>query len=368
MRHIPFLDLRAVNSRDRAALIAAAEEVIDSGWYLNGSQLTAFEEAFSRFTGATFCIGVGNGLDALTLILKAMKQLNGWEDRDEVLVPAFTFIATAQAVSRAGLVPVFVDVNNDYLMNPDKVAEKCGARTRAMIPVHLYGKMANMPALKELARQKGLKVVEDAAQAQGACEGLMRAGNCGNAAGFSFYPGKNLGALGDGGAVTTNDKELAKLVRTLANYGAEKKYHHDYMGLNSRLDEIQAASLKVRLARLDSDNSRRKEIAAIYGQKLKHPEISIPYDGDTSGSIFHIYPIRTPHREKLQRHLAAHGIETLIHYPIIVPQQKAYGLCSDEDFPMSKAAANEELSLPIGPTLTDEEVHYIVNTINSFNL
>lgn len=368
MNHIPFLDLRAINARQHDALKAVAEEVLLSGWYLNGARSKDFEAAFAHFVGAAYCVGVGNGLDALTLILLAMKQLNNWQDEDEVLVPAFTFIATAQAVSRAGLRPVFVDVNTDALIDTKLVAAQITDRTRAILPVHLYGKVADMDALKTLGTQYNLKIIEDAAQAHGAKYGNRNAGNIGDAAAFSFYPGKNLGALGDGGAVTTNDKQLAERVRMLANYGARQKYHHDFLGLNSRLDEVQAAFLQVKLSNLEADNARRQVVASIYSKGIKHPEIRIPYGGETAESVFHIYPIRTVHRDALKQYLADNGIETLIHYPIAVPQQKAYNESNCLAFPEAQATAAEELSLPIGPTISDEEVQYIVNTINRFRL
>ena len=365
---IPFLDLKAITASFEPELSAAVTETIQSGWYLNGIQNKSFEKEFAQYVGAKFCIGVGNGLDALTLILTAMKQLEGWKNRDEVIVPAMTFIATAEAVNRAGLTPVFCDVTDDFVINPDLIVDKITPQTRAILPVHLYGKMGDMVALQVIAQVHGLKLIEDAAQAHGANFYGQRAGSIGDAAGFSFYPGKNLGALGDGGAVTTNNKKLAERVRMLANYGARKKYFHEKKGCNSRLDEMQAAILRVKLHRLDEDNQRRQEIARAYSEGIHNPLVKIPYDGICEESIFHVYPIRCKQRDALQTYLAEAGIETLIHYPVAVHQQKAYGYNNAESYPVAEAIAAEELSLPMSPLMTKEETEYIIEKINLFNL
>lgn len=274
-RHIPFLNLQKVNSRMHDEMLAAMDRVLQSGWYLNGRELANFERHFSEYVGAEYAVGVANGFDALTLIY-AMKDMQQWEDGDEVIVPALTFIATAEAVSRAGLTPVFADVDDNFVMTAATAKQVVSARTKALMPVHLYGRMAPMDELTALARENGWKVVEDAAQAHGATDGCHRAGSAADAAGFSFYPGKNLGALGNGGIVTTNSKDLALRVRTLANYGAPQKYHHEYMGLNSRLDELQSALLDIRLSHLEADNQRRREIAAMYSQGIKMPSLKSP--------------------------------------------------------------------------------------------
>ncbi len=370
MIQVPFLDLCAVNARWADELTLAAERVVRSGWYLNGEELAAFEADFADYVGASCCVGVANGLDALTLILMAYKVREGWADGDEVIVPAHTFVATAEAVLRAGLKPVFVDVGEDFLLDVTKVENVVTVRSRAVVPVHLYGLVADMVALGDLAQRYGLRVIEDAAQAHGAYDRLCekRAGSRGDAAAFSFYPGKNLGALGNGGAVTTSDAALAATVRALANYGAARKYHHEYHGLNSRLDEMQAALLRVKLRHLDADNERRREVAARYSEEISNPHVILPYCGDTSHSVFHIYPIRCRQRDALSRHLAEAGIRTLIHYPVPVHRQPAFAACCDESFPVAESVAATELSLPVSPVLTEEQVTYTINMINLFRL
>ena len=365
---VPFLDIKAITQSFEPELSKNLLDVVHSGWYLNGQQVQLFEEEFSQFTGTQYSIGVGNGLDALTLILESMKDLYHWQDQDEVIVPAFTFIATAEAISRAGLTPVFSDVNDNFLLDTNLITEKITRRTRAILPVHLYGKMCDMPTILSIASQYGLKVVEDAAQAHGSLLKGKRAGNWGDAAGFSFYPGKNLGALGDGGAVVTDNPELAERVRILANYGAQKKYHHQYLGHNSRLDEIQAAALRVKLGRLDEDNDQRRKIAALYHQQLDNTCFQTPYHGNVTDSVFHIYPLLTPCREALQTYLLDNGIETLIHYPIALHKQKAYYFHREENHPKAEKFAEEELSLPISPLMSTAEVEYVINKLNLFTL
>lgn len=367
-RHISFLNLQLVNSRMHDEMLAAMDRVLQSGWYLNGRELANFERRFSEYVGAEYAVGVANGFDALTLILMAMKDMQQWEDGDEVIVPALTFIATAEAVSRAGLTPVFADVDDNFVMTAATAKQVVSARTKALMPVHLYGRMAPMGELTALARENGWKVVEDAAQAHGATDGCHRAGSTADAAGFSFYPGKNLGALGNGGIVTTNSKDLALRVRTLANYGAPQKYHHEYLGLNSRLDELQSALLDIRLSHLEADNQRRREIAAMYSQGIKNALVEIPYGGDTSASVFHIYPLCTPHRDALACHMQHNGIETLVHYPLTIPQQKAYAAYRGQHFPNAERAASCELSLPVSPVMTDDEVNVVIKTLNTFSL
>ena len=366
--NLPFLNLKAITNSFEPELSAKVQQVVTSGWYLNGAQNQAFEKEFAAFIGTRYCIGVGNGLDALTLILTALKDINHWDDNDEIIVPAFTFIATAEAISRTGLQPVFCDVQEDFLIDTTKIPALITSKTKALLPVHLYGKVCNMTEIKKIAAQYQLKIFEDAAQAHGAQLAGKRAGNLGNAAGFSFYPGKNLGALGDGGAVTTNDPELAHYVRKLANYGAEKKYHHEVLGCNSRLDEMQAAVLRVKLPRLDEDNQRRQAIARIYSEGIQNRLIQIPYHGDTDSSVFHIYPVCTASRENLQQYLHDAGIETLIHYPVAVHQQAAYQQYHNTSCPVAERIAREELSLPMSPLMTPEEAHFIVEKLNLYHL
>lgn len=362
---ISFLPLSKIVARQHEALLAAADDVLRSGRYLHGEQTAAFEREFAAYVGTSHCVGVGNGLDALTLALVAMKQLDDWADGDEVILPAMTFIATAGAVSRARLRPVFCDVGKDFLINVSEAERLITPRTRVLLPVHLYGRVANVAALQVLAHRHGLRLLEDAAQAHGAttADG-RRAGSLGDAAAFSFYPGKNLGALGDGGAVTTSDDALAERVRILANYGAAHKYHHDFLGLNSRLDELQAAFLRRRLTLLDADNIHRRHVAKIYNETIAHPNVTIPYGGNLH-SVFHIYPLQCTRRDALQAHLATHGVETLIHYPIAVHQQRAYAAYNGQHFPIAERIAATELSLPISPLLTDEEAHYVATAVNN---
>ncbi len=366
MIEVPFLDLRAVNTRDAEELGQAAARVLRSGWYLNGAELSAFEMAFAAYVGTRRCVGVANGLDALTLILMALKERDGWADGDEVLVPAHTFVATAEAVLRAGLRPAFVDVGENFLMDAEALEEKRNTRTRAVLPVHLYGLTADMERILAFARCHGLRVVEDAAQAHGAMFQGRRAGSLSDAAAFSFYPGKNLGALGNGGAVTTNDAALAETVRALANYGASCKYHHERHGLNSRLDEMQAALLAVKLRHLDADNARRCEVAARYSAEISSPHVLLPYGGDVADSVFHIYPVRSAHRDALAAHLAVHGIQTLIHYPVPVHHQPAYAAYARERYPLAEQIAATELSLPMSPVLTEAQITHTIQTINQF--
>ncbi len=365
--HIPFLPLQEINARHREAISKGVERVVDSGWCLRGSETHAFEEAFANYVGTRHCISVANGLDALTLIFRALKSLNGWKDGDEVIVPAFTFIASAEAISLAGLKPAFCDVNADALLHPDKLEACITPRTRAIMAVHLYGKLCNMEAIAQIAATHKLEVIEDAAQAHGASSGNLKAGNALSvAAGFSFYPGKNLGALGDAGAITTNNESLARHVRMLANYGAQKKYEHEALGINSRMDEIQAAILSAKLTMLDTDNAHRRMIARIYSEGIKHPLIKLPYTGDTTASVFHIYPILTECRSNLQAYLESKGIETLIHYPLPLHRQVAYAEYSHQIHPMAENFAGCELSLPISPIMTPSEAAYVVETLNHF--
>ncbi len=367
MQQIPFLDLKKITEKYQPELMQALAEVVDSGWYLRGKQTARFEKAFAAYCGTSRCVSVANGLDALTLILQAMKQLNAWTDEAEIIVPAFTFIASGEAVSRAGLHPVYCDVNEDFLIDISKIEGHITPQTRAILPVHLYGKMCDMEALHAICEKHRLKIVEDAAQAHGARRKNRRAGNClSDAAAFSFYPGKNLGALGDAGAVVTNDEALAEYVRMLANYGAKKKYEHEVPGANSRMDELQAAVLLCKLPHLDEENERRRAIAKIYSEGIRHRDILIPYGGEVAESVFHIYPIRTSRREELMDFLAQRGIETLIHYPLPLHKQAAYAQHASESHPMGEIIARTELSLPISPVMSDEEAHYLVQTLNQF--
>ena len=386
---VPYFPLREINGSFEPALSYAISDVVKSGWYLRGHRVADFEANFAASIGVPHCVGVGNGLDALTLTLQALRERHGWTSDCEVIVPAMTFVASALAVVRAGLTPVFADVDERCVMSAATVIPHLSERSRVLLPVHLYGLPAPMPELTELAREHGLLLVEDAAQAHGAVIGGKPVGSWGVAAAFSFYPGKNLGALGDGGAVVTADAELAEAVRRLANYGSATKYLHTDLGVNSRLDEIQAAALSVKLPRLEADNQRRREVARAYNDALRGLPVSLPYDGDTSLSVFHVFPLRCDRRDALQQFLREEaGVETLIHYPHALPDQPALqsflekqaahenflGLSDGERhtedepsvFSVARNWASTELSLPIHPLMSDEDVACVSNAIRRF--
>lgn len=370
---INFLDLKAINANYREELIAACTRVIDSGWYIAGNELSQFENEFAQYCGTKHCIGVANGLDALVLTLRAWKELGKLKDGDEVIVPANTYIASILAITENNLVPVLVEPDATNLnLCPQKVQAAITANTRAILPVHLYGQLADMPALLDIAKQHSLLVLEDSAQAHGASIDERKAGNWGDASGFSFYPGKNLGALGDAGAITTNDDELAQTLRAIRNYGSHEKYKNLYQGVNSRLDEIQAAMLSIKLKYLDEQTAHRRQIAQAYMSGIKNPAITLPLAAELSpvtlsSHVWHLFVIRCPDRDALQKHLANHGIQTLIHYPIPPHQQQAYPEWNTLSFPLTEEIHQQVLSLPIGPTVTFEEVELITQACNSFN-
>ncbi|MGE0372456.1 MAG: DegT/DnrJ/EryC1/StrS family aminotransferase [Gammaproteobacteria bacterium] len=347
---IPFLDLKAPHAELRDELRAAVERVLDSGRYVLGGEVEGFEREFAGYCGAAHCIGVGNGLDALHLILRAY----GIGEGDEVIVPSNTYIATWLAVSHAGAVPVPVEPDErTYNIDPARIEAQITARTRAIIAVHLYGQPADMDAINAVAGKHRLKVIEDAAQAHGARYKGRRAGSLGDAAGFSFYPGKNLGAIGDGGAVTTNDAGLAERIRMLRNYGSVRKYHHEATGFNSRLDELQAAILRVKLKRLDEWNDRRRRLAAAYLKELDGSLPGLPWGPDWAEPVWHLFVVRVARRAALQASLSAQGIETMVHYPVPPHAQAAYahmGLAPGS-LPIAEAIHREVVSLPMGPHL-----------------
>jgi dTDP-4-amino-4,6-dideoxygalactose transaminase len=359
---VPFLDLKAINLAHVEALETAFSRVLHSGWYVLGSELKAFEREFATYCEVEHAIGVSNGLDALHLILCAY----GIGPGDEVIVPSNTYIATWLAVTYVGARPIPVEPDiATYNLDPGKVRDAITPRTKAIIAVHLYGHPADMDPIMRLAEEHGLKVIEDAAQAHGARYKGRRVGGLGNAAGFSFYPGKNLGALGDGGAITTNDSGLADKVRVLQNYGSRVKYHNEVKGYNCRLDELQAAILRTKLPSLDAENARRSEIAACYSHNLKNLDLLLPTARPALDPVWHLYVVRTQRRSALQSALADAGIGTMIHYPIPPHLQPAYADLGYRDgaFPISEKIHNEVLSLPIGPTLSDSDVHYVVAAI-----
>jgi dTDP-4-amino-4,6-dideoxygalactose transaminase len=357
MTKIPFLDLGRTYQDLKAEMDIAVQRVLNSGWYIQGEELEAFESEFAEYCGTGYCVGVGNGLDALHLILRAY----GIGLEDEVIVPAHTFIATWLAVTHAGAKPVPVETRDDsaYTISPERIEAAITPKTRAIIPVHLYGRPADMAPIKHLAAKYGLKVIEDAAQAHGARYHGRRAGSLGDAAAFSFYPAKNLGAYGDAGAITTADGELAVKLRALRNYGSSAKYVHDMIGLNSRLDPLQAAILRVKLRHLDEWNARRLSLVECYQRNLGKTDVLLPMVSAGYESVFHLYVIRTAKREMLQAELNKAGIETLIHYPIPPHKQGAYSSMRGLHLPLAERLATEVISLPIGPHLTCSEVQEV---------
>ncbi len=369
-KHIPYLNLKALTDSFQPTLMNAIEDVVESGRFLQGEQVKTFEKSFANYCGTRYCIGVANGLEALTLILRSYRLLRGWNEGDEVIVPANTFIATILAIKEAGLTPVLCEPSlQTYLIDATLFPNLLTDKTRAILPVHLYGRVCDMKSILAFAHEHNLVVIEDAAQAHGACYGDLRAGALGDAAGFSFYPGKNLGALGDGGAVTTNDDDLAAMVRKMANYGSIEKYVNEVHGMNSRLDELQAAVLSVKLSRLDADNDYRRKLAMLYLSRIDNPLVTLPaMPKNPEQHVFHIFALRCAHRKELQEYLHRKGIDTLIHYPIPPHQQGALAEYKDQHFPITERIHNEELSLPLSPVLTEEQAIRIVNAINEFNV
>lgn len=363
--NVPFLDLKAPHEELRAELREAFERVLDSGWFILGNEVRQFEQEFAKYCEAAHCVGVGNGLEALHLILRAYGIGKG----DEVIVPANTYIATWLAASHAGATPVTVEPDaRTYNIDPARIEAAITPRTKAIIAVHLYGQPADMDAINAIAKKHGLKVIEDAAQAHGARYKSRRVGALGDAAGFSFYPGKNLGALGDGGAVTTNDPDLAEKVRVLGNYGSRVKYHNEVKGFNSRLDELQAAFLRVKLNRLDAWNVRRKAIADEYLNALPDNDVVLPYIPVWADPVWHLFVVRSHHRDALQAHLQQRGVDTMIHYPIPPHLQQAYaGIEMQEgSLPIAEAIHREVLSLPIGPHMNKAQVAKVIAALATF--
>ncbi|MBT9300643.1 DegT/DnrJ/EryC1/StrS family aminotransferase [Pseudomonas sp. TAE6080] len=369
---IKFLELKDINNLCRDELVAACARVVDSGWYIGGAELKIFEKEFAAYCGTRHCIGVANGLDALMLVIRAWKELGYMSEGDEVIVPSNTYIASILAVSENGLVPVLVEPDPDTRnLSPAKVEAAITKKTKAILPVHLYGRMADMPKIMDIAKRHSLLVLEDSAQAHGAKIDGKKAGSWGDASGFSFYPGKNLGALGDAGAVTTNDDKLAATIRALGNYGSNEKYKNIYRGVNSRLDEIQAACLSVKLKYLDAQTVYRREVAQLYTATITNPLITLPVVSDfgvsrDSSHVWHVYTVLCEKRDELQKHLSDHGIQTLIHYPIPPHQQQAYAELACLSYPVAERIHQQILSLPIGPTLSMAEAQTIVSACNSF--
>lgn len=368
---IKFLDLQKINSQYAEELKQAAAEVIDSGWYLLGERVKRFETNLANYIGVKYAIGVANGLDALRLILKAYIKMGVMQEGDEVIVPANTYIATILAITDNRLKPILVEPDiNTYNLDISLVAQHITSRTRAIMVVHLYGHACWSKELEAIAKKHNLKIIEDNAQAIGAIINGKRTGSLGDAAGNSFYPGKNLGALGDAGAVTTNNDQLAEIVKTLGNYGSKQKYVNDYQGINSRLDEMQAAFLDVKLKYIDSENKRRREIAQYYSENIKHPDIVLPIISgkqlNAYSHVFHLFGIRTANRDKLQSYLTENGVQTLIHYPIPPHKQQAFREWNNLKYPITEKIHNEVLSLPISPVMTEIEIKKVTQIINEY--
>jgi dTDP-4-amino-4,6-dideoxygalactose transaminase len=372
---IPFLELKSINAKYRNDLIDAVTRVIDSGWYIQGDEVSAFESEFATYCGTKHCIGVASGLDALTLTLRAWKELGKLKEGDEVIVPANTYIASILSITENGLVPVLVEsVLATYNLCPKKAEAAVTAKTKAILPVHLYGQMADMPAIMELAERHDLLVLEDSAQAHGASINGIKSGCWGDASGFSFYPGKNLGALGDAGAITTDDDELANMLRAIGNYGSHKKYENLYKGVNSRLDEVQAAILRVKLRHLDAEIVQRRQVARAYINGMVHTPLILPLSAGEAAltlesHVWHLFVLRTEHREALQTHLLEAGIQTLVHYPIPAHKQQAYKNLSwpQAPLPITEAIHSQVLSLPISPVMKSEQVQSVIKAVNGFN-
>ncbi|WP_316746908.1 DegT/DnrJ/EryC1/StrS family aminotransferase [Pedobacter gandavensis] len=365
---IKFLDLYAVNQQYKEALKEAFARVLDSGWYIMGNELNEFEANFASYCGTKHAIGVANGLDALILIIRAYKELGLFKDGDEILVPANTYIASVLAISANNLVPVLVEPNLDtYNINPSLIEGHITSKTVAILPVHLYGQLCDMKEITRIANKYNLKVIEDCAQAHGAMsESGNKAGNLGDAGGFSFYPGKNLGALGDGGAITTNDDELAQIIRALLNYGSHVKYENKFKGINSRLDELQAALLGVKLLTLDQETEKRRGVANRYISEIKNSKLTLPIINHQDAHVWHLFVIRTNDREGLQKYLHDNGIHTVIHYPIPPHKQEAYAEYSSLELPISEKIHKEVLSLPISSVMNENDIDKIIQIINGF--
>ena len=364
---ISFLDLKGINQQHKQGLVQAFERVLDSGWYIMGKELDEFEKSFASFCGTRYCIGVANGLDALSLIIRAYKELGIFKDGDEIIVPSNTYIASILAVSSNNLVPVLVEPDTaTYNINPSLIEEKITSRTVAILPVHLYGQLCDMEKIEVIAKKFHLKIIEDCAQSHGAMLNGKMAGSFGDAAGFSFYPGKNLGALGDAGAVTTNNDDLAAVIKVLLNYGSPKKYHNTYKGVNSRLDELQAALLAVKLPLLMQETERKRNIANRYCSEIKNDKIILPSADLPAAHVWHLFVVRLKKRNELQEYLKEKQIQTLIHYPIPPHKQLAYKEWSLKIFPISEQIHAEVISLPISPVISNEDVSIIIDAVNEF--
>ncbi|CNH18832.1 DegT/DnrJ/EryC1/StrS family aminotransferase [Yersinia kristensenii] len=364
---IDFLNLKKINGKYESELVDACKRVIGSGWYIMGEEVKSFEKNFSSFCSVNHTIGVANGLDALVLVLRAWKLMGKINAGDEVIVPANTYIASILAITENDLIPILVEPDFDsFNLSPRNVESAISPRTKVILPVHLYGQISPMVELKSIAEQNNLLILEDCAQAHGASIDGRKAGSWGDAAAFSFYPGKNLGALGDAGAITTNDEILDKTLRALANYGSHKKYENLYQGVNSRLDEIQAAMLNVKLKYLDEDTEFRRNIAERYCNEISNENISLPTVFNKDGHVWHLFVIKTKHRVALQKWLEVRGIQTLVHYPIPPHKQVAYSEWNELSLPITERIHEQVLSIPMDPTMTEDMVTKVINTLNEF--
>ena len=363
---INYLSLQKVTALHESEITTAVNQVLHSGWYLQGEHIALFEKNYAQYIGTKYCVTCGNGLDALCLIFRAYIELGLLKEGDEVIVPANTYIATILSITENHLTPILVEPDINTLEIDEKQIEQAiTSRTRAIMLVHLYGRCAYTPFIGDICKRHNLLLLEDNAQAHGCHFGNNRTGSLGHAAAHSFYPGKNLGALGDAGAVTTDNEQLAQTIRSLANYGSTRKYEFSFKGKNSRMDEIQAAVLNVKLPYLDKENQRRKQIAKAYLEGINNPQITLIKDNDRD-NVYHIFPILCPSRNRLQQYLKDNGIETMIHYPIPPHQQEAYKEWSEQHYPITEFIHHQELSLPCNPTMTDEEVYQIIDSINMY--
>lgn len=363
---INYLSLQKITALHESEITTAVNQVLRSGWYLQGEHIALFEKNYAQYIGTKYCVTCGNGLDTLCLIFRAYIELGLLKEGDEVIVPANTYIATILSITENHLTPILVEPDINTLEIDEKQIEQAiTSRTRAIMLVHLYGRCAYMPFIGDICKHYNLLLLEDNAQAHGCHFGNKRTGSLGNAAAHSFYPGKNLGALGDAGAVTTDNEQLVQTIRSLANYGSTRKYEFSFKGKNSRMDEIQAAVLNVKLPYLDKENQRRKQIAKAYLEGINNPQITLIKDNDRD-NVYHIFPILCPSRNRLQQYLKDNGIETMIHYPIPPHQQEAYKEWNEQHYPITEFIHQQELSLPCNPTMTDEEVYQIIDSINMY--
>ncbi len=365
---IPFLNLKKINMTYKDSILESMKETLDSGWYVHGQFHKQFEKGFADYCGTKHAIGVANGLDALTLIFRAYLELGVLQKGDEVLVPANTYIASILAISEVGLIPILVEPNNStFNLDTTLLESHISSKTKAIMVVHLYGQIGEMNEITAIAKKHNLKVIEDSAQSHGATLDDKRAGSWGDASGFSFYPGKNLGALGDGGAVTTNDPALAEMIKVLGNYGSSKKYVFDHIGVNSRLDELQAGVLLKKLPHLDTENQKRRDVAQKYLDGICNPSIKLPNTPKSpENHVWHLFVVRTENRDSLSSHLKEKGVGSLIHYPIPPHQQKAYSEWNDRHYPITEKIHEEVLSIPMDPTLESEDIARVIEACNSY--